>query len=186
MIDRAAAVPTEDAAGVGVVDHDGRPERLGRLDDPGEWRDVAIHREHAVGDDQDQPPVATARPARLARLAEDVAQRFDVGVRVDLARRLGQPHAVDDRGVVERIGHDQVRLAGDRRDDPGVGREAGLEGQDRGRALEVGQFRLERLVHRHRPGDRPDRAAAGAELAHGFERGGADPRVVGEPEIVVG
>ena len=130
MVDRSAAVPTEHARGVGVIDHDGRAECLGRLDDPGEWRDVAVHREDAVGDDQDQP-VARRRPARpvLARLAQDLAQRVDVGVRVDLARRLRQPHAVDDRGVVERVGHDEVRLAGDGRDDPGVGGEARLEGQ---------------------------------------------------------
>ena len=81
VIDRATPVPAEDAAGVGVVDHDGRTERLGRLDDPGEWRDVAIHREDPVGHDQDQPVLPAARPAGLARLAEDLAQRLDVGVR---------------------------------------------------------------------------------------------------------
>ena len=103
----------------------------------------------------------------LARLAQDLAQRLDVGVRVDLARRLRQAHAVDDRGVVERVRDDQVGLAGDRRDDAGVGGEPGLEGQDGGHVLERRQLRLERLVHRHRPGDRADRAAAGPELADG-------------------
>ena len=33
VVDAAPAVPAEDARGVGVVDHDGRAVRLGRLDD---------------------------------------------------------------------------------------------------------------------------------------------------------
>ena len=185
MVDGAAAVPTEDARGMGVVDHDGRTELLGRLDHAGEWRDVAIHREDAVGDDQDQPIVAAARPPVLASLAEHLAERGHVGVGIDLARRLRQPHPVDDRGVVERVRHDQVRLAGDGRDDTGVGGEAGLEGEDGRRALELGELGLERLVHRHRPGDGPDRPAADAELADGLERGLAQARVVGQAEVVV-
>ena len=37
------------------------PYGLGRLDDPGQRRDVAVHREHAVGHDEDQP---VRRPVR--------------------------------------------------------------------------------------------------------------------------
>ena len=132
VVDRAPPVAAEHAGGVGVVDEDGRAGRLGRLDDPGQWRDVAVHAEHAVGDDEDQPVgLAASRPAVADRLVEHGPQRVDVGVGVDLARRLRQAHAVDDRGVVEAVADDQVGLAGDRRDDAGVGREPGLEGQDR-------------------------------------------------------
>ena len=106
-------------------------------------------------------------------------------VREDLARRLREAHAVDDRGVVERVGDDQVLLAGDRRDDAGVRGEAGLERQDRLDALELGELGLERLVLGHRAGDRPDRAGADAELADGRERRVAQARVVGQPEVVV-
>ena len=66
------------------------------------------------------------------------------------------------------------------RDDAGVGGEPGLEGQDRRRALELGQLRFELLVHRHRPGDRPDRAAADAELADGGEGRLAQAGMVGQ------
>ena len=62
---RPAAVPPEHARGMGVVDHDGRAVRLGRLDDPGEWRDVAVHAEDAVGHDEDQP--VRRRPHRAGR-----------------------------------------------------------------------------------------------------------------------
>jgi hypothetical protein len=64
------------------------------------------------------------------------------------------------RGVVEGVGHDEVGLAGDGRDDARVGGEAGLEGEDRGDLLEGRQLRLERLVHRHRAGDGADGAGA--------------------------
>jgi hypothetical protein len=69
MVDAPSPVAPEDARRVGVVDHDGRTELLGRLDDAGERRDVAVHREHAVGHDEDQPVLAAARPSRRAGLA---------------------------------------------------------------------------------------------------------------------
>ncbi len=53
---------------MGVVDKDRGAERLGRLDDPGEWRDVAVHAEDAVGDDEDQAigPAPPGRPCSTA------------------------------------------------------------------------------------------------------------------------
>ena len=69
---------------------------------------------------------------------------------------------------------------------PGVRREAGLERQDRRCALELGQLRLERLVHGHRAGDRAHRPRPDAEVAHGGEGRLAQPRVVGQAQVVVG
>ena len=61
---------------MGVVDHDGRPERLGRLDDAGEWSDVAVHAEHAVGHDEDEPVRrAIAVAAVLASLGRGSSRR---------------------------------------------------------------------------------------------------------------
>ena len=54
-----------------------------------------------------------------------------------------------------------------------------------GDALELGQLRLERLVHGHRPGDRAHGTRACPELADGRLGRVADPRVVGQPEVVV-
>jgi hypothetical protein len=129
--------------------------------------------------------LAATRPAGLTSLPENLAERHDVRVWVHLAGRLRQAHAVDDRGVVQCVGHDEVRLAGDRRDDAGVGSEPGLEREDRRRALERGQFGLELLVHRHRPGDGPDRAAADTELADRGQGGLAQAGMVGEAQVVV-
>ena len=129
-------------------------------------------------------PAPSGRP--VSRASRRISRRrLDVAVRIDLAGRLRQAHAVDDRGVIEGVGHDQVGLAGDDRDDAGVRGEARLERQDGGRALERGQLGLERLVHRHRAGDRPDRAAPDAELAHRAERRLAQARMVGQAQVVV-
>ena len=186
VVDRAAAVPPEHTAGMGVVDHDGRAEVLGRSDHLGEWRDIAIHGEDPVRDDQDQPVLPAARPARLARFAQDLAQRGDVGMRVDLPGCLRQAHAIDDRGVIEGIGDDQVRLAGHGRDDPGVRAEARLERQDGGGILERRQFRFQRLVHRHRPGDRSDGTAPDAVVVDGSHGRCTQAWVVGESQVIVG
>ena len=109
--------------------------------------------EHAVGHDEDQAVrLAGAVAARARRASARTARSASTSAcGIDLARRLRQPHAVDDRGVVELVGDDQVGLAGDRRDHAGVGREAGLERQDRlGVPLNVGEVRLQLLVERHR------------------------------------
>ena len=54
-----------------------------------------------------------------------------------------------------------------------------------GALLELGELRLERLVHRHRAGDGPNGPAPGPEFAD--SRGGriAYPRMMGQPEVVV-
>ncbi len=51
--------------------------------------------------------------------------------------------------------------------------------------LKRGELRLELLVEGHRPGDRPDRAGSGPEPLDRRQGGGAQPRMVGEPEVVV-
>ena len=52
MIDRAAAVAAEHAGGVGVVDHHDGAVFFRNIAQAGQRADVAIHREHAVGDQQ--------------------------------------------------------------------------------------------------------------------------------------
>ena len=91
VVDAAAAVPAEHARGVGVVHEDGRAVLLGRVHDPGQRRDVAVHAEDAVRDDEDRRGTA-ARPARpvAAGRRQQLAQVRHVLVPVDDARRLGR------------------------------------------------------------------------------------------------
>ena len=79
VLDRSASRLAEDADAVRVVDDDDRVVLARELDDLGQLREVALHREDAVRDDQ------LARVARSGR--EPVAQRAHVRVRVDDLRR---------------------------------------------------------------------------------------------------
>ena len=137
---------------------------LGDLADAGQRRDVAVHREDAVGDDEDVA-VRAVRAAAGTRVAQHLLKAVDVAVREDGARRLGQADAVDDRGVVELVADDQVALVGDGRDDAAVGGEARLERQHGLDVLEVCQAALELLEQLVSPGDRAHRARAHAEFA---------------------
>ena len=103
--------------------------------DAGQRRDVAVHREDAVRDDQDRA-VRAVRAAAGARVAQDLLEAVDVAMRKYRARRLGHADAVDDRGVVELVADDQVALARDRRDRAAVGGEARLEASARLDVLE--------------------------------------------------
>ena len=143
----------------------------------GQRTEVAVHREHAVGD-QDLA-------LRGRQLLEDLARGVDVLVRKHLDRRAAQPAAVDDARVIQLIGDDDVVLGEDGRDGAGVGGEAALKHHDGLDVLELGEAALELHVHLHRAGDRAHRARADAVLADGVERGLAQLRVRGEAEIVV-
>ena len=67
MLVRAAAARADEADRVRVVDHHERVVLLGEVADLAEPRDVAVHREDAVGRDQPE--------ARVGRLASSRASR---------------------------------------------------------------------------------------------------------------
>ncbi len=67
MVHGAPAVATEDARRMGVVDHDRGRVPVGDIADVAQRRDVAVHAEDAVGDDQDR--AVAPRPARRRRVA---------------------------------------------------------------------------------------------------------------------
>ena len=105
---RAAAAGTEEADGVRIVDHHQGVVAIGQLANRRQVGDRPVHREHAVGGDQ-----AEAGPAGLLEPGLQVGH-----VVVAIAKPLGlaEPHAVDDRGVVQLVGNHRVlgRPAGSR------------------------------------------------------------------------
>ena len=108
----------------------------------GEWRQrrpVAVHREDRLGHDQRAPRDGTPG-------GEDALEDGDVEVRVDLDRGTRESASVDDAGVVELVGEDEVAPSDQRRDDPDVRLEAGVEQQRGLGPVEAGQLDLERLV----------------------------------------
>ena len=98
QLGRAGAARAEHAERVGLVDHQARAVAAAELGDLGQRRDVALHREDAVDDDEDAAAVrcGAARAccsSRSRRLWRNGAQ---LGAREDAA--------VEDRGVVARVG----------------------------------------------------------------------------------
>ena len=111
---------------------------LGQITDPGDWRDVAVHRIDALEYDQLWPVVSSAH--------QQLFQMSDVVVAPDQLGAAGGAHALDHRVVVERIGKDETV-----RQQPCDGRDAGkirhiAECEDQGRllAMQVGEFVFER------------------------------------------
>jgi len=109
-----------------------------------------------------------------------------VAVGVAVALRLAQAHAVDDRGVVERVGDDRVLFAQQRFEQATVGVEAGGVEDGVLGAEEVGDGLFQLLVQVL---GAADEAYRGHAEAVGVERvlgGGDDVRVVGQAQVVVG
>ena len=128
--DRAAPAGSQAAGPVGLVDHEPAAVAARQLGELRQGRDVAVHREDAVGDDH------RGAPARAAQAPLEV---LDVGVAVDEGVGLRQAAAVDDARVVQLVGGDQLALAGERRDRPRVRQVAGAEEEGGGPALELGE-----------------------------------------------
>ena len=140
--------------------------------------EIAVHREHAVGDEQ--------LALRRGKFLQDLARRVGVLVRKHFDRRAAQAAPVDDARVIELVGHDDVVFREHGGDGAGVGGEPALKHDDRFDVLERRQPALELHVHLHGAGDGAHRAGARAVLSHGFERRLAQLRVRRQSEIVVG
>ena len=133
MLGHAAAVRAEDAGGVGFVDHQHRVMPLGQLGQFGQRRQIAVHAEQRIGDDQ---------AAAVARgIAEQFGQMIDVGVAVDAHFGPREPAAVDQAGVIFGVGVDRVAAPDQGGDRAEVGGEAGSENQRGLGAFELGQPR---------------------------------------------
>ena len=130
---RAPAAVAEHAETVRVVDEQGGAELPAGGGESGQRGRVAVHREDRVGDDDGRSVV------RAERLAHGVG----VGVRDDLGGAAGEPAAVDERGVVARVGDDEGAVRGERGDGGEVGRVAGGEDERGLEAAEVGQLAFE-------------------------------------------
>ena len=157
----AAAAGAERARAVGVVDDRAQAVALGELDDLGQRGDVAVHREHAVGDDQGAPALG---------LADAPPEVLHVAVVIDEHLRAREPAAVDERSVVELIGEDHVAGTRQRGDGAGVGQVPRSEQQGALATRERGQAILQPAMDGHRardisrdaPAPTPQRMAASA------------------------
>ncbi len=155
------------------------PYRSARSQSCRQRRDVAVHGEHAIGHDQ-------PRPSPSAGL-QDPLELGHVAVGVPLALRLAEPDAVDDRGVVERVGDDGVRLVEQRLEEARRWRRSTrCRGSRPPCPRKRAMRRLELLVDRLGAADEPDARRARTPSAPGRPGRPGSARVVGEAEVVVG
>jgi hypothetical protein len=165
---------------VAFVDVHQRVVLVGQRGDLVERRDKAVHRERAVGGDQ-----LGARAGGVGGLQ----LRFQVGhVAVGVAEALGlaQADAVDDRGVVQRVGNDGVLFAQQRLEQAAVGVEAGgIEDGVLG-AEEFGDLLFQLLVQILRAADEAHRRHAEAVRVQRILGGLDHLRMIGQAEVIVG
>ena len=174
----AAAVAAQHAGGVRVVDHHDGAVLLGQRGQLVHRPDVAVHREHAVGDHQLVAGLVGHFLQQLLAVGRVlVAEDLDLGPR--------EARAVDDAGVVQLVGEDEVVLAQDGAHGAGVGREAALEDHAGLDIFEARDLLLELHVDAHGAGDGAHRARAHAQLARGLQRRLDELGVVGQAEIIV-
>ena len=147
-----------------------------QLNQLGERRRVAVHREDRVGDDQ---------LARRARLGQQPFELVEITVPVTVQLGARQPRSIDDAGVVEAVEKDGRVAVAERGDRADVGQVAGADHERRLAALEGRDLLLQRggrgIVSHHQAGGA--RTGSGGRAAGG---GFDQRRVPGQAEVVVG
>ena len=175
----ARAAPAADhAQPVRVVRHQPGVMFVGERQQFGERRQIAVHGEHTVGDDQ-RVVVFGAMPLK------QFARMGDVVVAKRHHRAARQLRAGEQAGVRQLIRQHQPVAADQHRDDAGIGEIAGAEHHGGLRLLDAGEPRLQLRIQRVVAGDQARGAGAGAiGLDRGLRRL-LDGRVLGQVEIVV-
>ena len=173
-----AATAADHADAVRVVGHQPGVEIAGELVQLRQRREIAVHREHAVGDDQRMVVFGAMLAQQRAGMTDViVAEAHDLGVR--------QLRAGEQAGVRQLVGQHQAVAADQRRDDAGIGEIAGAE-HDRGlRLFEAGEPALKLGVKRVIAGDQARGAGAGAVFFDRRDGGLLDGGMLGQVQIVV-
>jgi hypothetical protein len=172
-----AAALAEHAEPVGVVHHQARAVAVLEFHDLGKRRQVALHREHAV-DDDDLAFVGGGVLELLLQVVHVVVAILEVLAEAEAA-------AVDDAGVVQAVEERQVAAFEQAGQDAQVDLETGGE-HEHGFALhELGQSLLELHVDVQGSVEQSRSGTAGAVVSQGLGCGLLDLRVVGQAEVVV-
>ena len=177
VIDRSASVVPEHPARVRIVHHHDEPCSSARS-----HRSGSAPRSPSM---LKTPSVISSLRGRARQLSDDAARGVDIAMGKDFDRGPAQPGAVDDAGVVQLIGNDEVVFRQNGGDGSGICRKAALKHDRRFRLLELGEPPLELHVDLHRAGDRAHRAGADAELLQRRERSLLQPGMGRQPEVVV-
>ena len=157
-----------------------RAVTVGKFADLFQLGDIAVHREHAVAGDE------LELRACCVGLLQAVLELVHVRIGEAVPLRLAEPHAVDDRGVVEAVGNDRIFVSKQRLEHAAIGVETGGEHNRVRLAQVLGNRLLEFTMQRLRSADEAHGGHAEAECVHGAARRRDHVRVVGEAQVIVG
>ena len=130
-----------------VVDHHDGAVAFGERSQFADRADIAIHGEDSIGDDQ-------LAAGFVLHFTKQLFAVSDILVAKDLDGRPRETCAVDDGGVVELVGEDEILLAENGADGACVSRKAGLEDDAGFHVLERGDLLFKLHVDAHGSGDR--------------------------------
>ena len=162
---------------MGFVDHEQRPAPGAHVEEIVEGRDVAVHREHGLGDDH--------RACRVG-LEEKLVDVRRVAVPVHREWCLREATPVDERRVVQLVGHHEHVRARERREHAQVGREPGGEQHRVVGVLPLGERGFELGVHGARAHDEARRARSRTPAVDRVMGRPDDRGMLGEAQVVVG
>ena len=131
---KTRAARTEDAQGVGLIEDQEGVGSGAEVAEGGEVGCVGVHAEVGLGDDE-----AAAGGGGF----EGLGGRLEAEVGDDADCRAAEAAAVDDGGVVETVGDDEIAWAGKRGKDADVGCVAAREEEGSGEVHPVGKGLLE-------------------------------------------
>ena len=176
MGEAALSARTEHAEPVGVVHHQPGIEAFGQREQFRQGREIAVHAEYRVGENQLAPGAALLQPT---------GERVRIAMRIAHVLGAGQQGGVDQRGVIQLVGENGVVAPDQRGGDGQIRHIAGGEVQrplppDERREL-LFQFRVRSQV----AADRVRSAAADTPAAGRFPRRRDERGMVRQSEVIV-
>uniref|UniRef100_V5XJQ0 Uncharacterized protein n=1 Tax=Mycolicibacterium neoaurum VKM Ac-1815D TaxID=700508 RepID=V5XJQ0_MYCNE len=162
---------------VRLIDHQQRAESAAHLVQFAQRGQHPVGAEHRLGDHDG----TLLGPGR-----QRIGDRRDIAVRGHRDAGPRQPARVDDRGMGQRVGHQQRAGTGQRYQRPDIRGVARGEHQGRLESGEIGECGLELLMQFGVTGDQARAPGAGTPGAQRLHAAGQHIGVLGQPEIVVG
>ena len=144
---------------------------------PPHRRHVSVHREHAVGGDDTE--------TLCLRFLQTTLQVGHIGVGIAVTFRLAQPDAVDDGGMIQRVGDDGILVGEQRLEQSAVGIETCRIKDGVFRVEIFGNRLFKLLVQVLRTADKAHGRHAVAVCVHRTLGRLDEPLVVGQSQIVV-
>src|SRR5579862_394796 len=178
MVHSAAAAAAEHAAGVRVVHHHDAVVFFGQVAQLRQRGDVAIHRKDAVGNDE-------LLAGEAGVFLQDTVAVFYVLVLKHFDGGAGQTRSINDGGMIQFVGDDQVFFTEHSGNRAGIGGESGLKDHAGFDVFELGDLFFQLHVELHGSGNGADGASARAKFLGSLNRGFPERLVGGEAEIVV-